>query len=101
MEEELGKIESVKFGYNEYLFGLSLTLTGASWGTNTGYYYNPSATDVSPEENNKYLEEMIHNIQKLLKDAKVDSVEGLKNKPILCRFEKNSIKDFRILTEVL
>lgn len=99
--EELGKIESVKFGFEEYLFGLSLTLSGKSWGVGTGYYYNPNATNVTEEENDKYLKEMTDKIQKLLKDAKVNSIHDLKNKPVLCTFDGSLIKDFRILTEVL
>lgn len=95
--KQLGKIKSVNFGFNEYLFGLNLTLEGKSWGTCTGYYYNPSYKG----DNTEYIKEMLDNVQKLLKDAKVDSVEKLLNKPIEVIFEGSLLKNFRILTEVL
>lgn len=97
MKIELGKIQSVSFGYEEYLFGLKLTLGGQSWGTCTGYYYNPSYKG----DNTEYMKEMMGNVQKILKDAKVDSVDKLLNKPIEATFEGNLLKEFRILTEVL
>jgi hypothetical protein len=97
MEIKLGKIQKVSFGYEEYLFGLKLTLSGQPWGTCTGYYYNPSYKG----DNTQYIKEMIDNVQKLLKDAKVDSVDKLLNKPIEATFEGSLLKEFRILTEVL
>lgn len=97
MRVELGKISNVYFGYNEYCFGLHLELSGQGWGTCTSYDYNPNYKgDVIP-----YELKMIDNIQKLLKDAKVDKVEQLKGKPIEVTFESNLLKGFRILTEVL
>jgi hypothetical protein len=40
-------------------------------------------------------------VSKLLKEAKVDSVEKLKGKPIEATFDGNMLKEWRILTEVL
>jgi hypothetical protein len=40
-------------------------------------------------------------VSKLLRDAKVDSVEKLKGKPIEATFDGNTLKEWRILTEVL
>jgi len=94
----LGKIESVRFGYSEYMFGLNLTLTGNSWGVIASYEYNPSHKDEPIELNSL---KMLKQVQELLTAAKVDTVDKLKNKPVEATFEGNLLKDFRILTEVL
>lgn len=99
MRKELGKIESVTFGFNEYLFGLSLVFSGQGWGVATDIYYNPTYKEIN--KTNERAIEVLNQIQKLLKDAKVDTVDKLKNKPIEATFEGNVLKDYRILTEVL
>lgn len=43
----------------------------------------------------------VEKIDKILKDAKVNYVSELKNKPVEVEIEKNTFKSFRILTEVL
>lgn len=43
----------------------------------------------------------IENIYQILKDAKVNYVSQLVNKPVEVTIENNTFKDFRILTEVL
>lgn len=43
----------------------------------------------------------IENIYQILKDAKVNYISQLVNKPVEVIIEKNTFKDFRILTEVL
>jgi hypothetical protein len=40
-------------------------------------------------------------LSKLLKEAKVDSVEKLKGKPVEVTFDGNRLQEWRILTEVL
>jgi hypothetical protein len=40
-------------------------------------------------------------ISSLLKDAKVDSVDKLKGKPVEVTLDGNQLKSWRILTEVL
>ena len=40
-------------------------------------------------------------VNKILKDAKVNYVSELINKPVEVTIENNTFKDFRILTEVL
>jgi hypothetical protein len=95
----LGKIESVSFGYLEpWIFGLNLFLSFGSWKTNTGFQYNPEY----PKENEAlWSVKMISDVQKFLKDAKVNTISELKNKPIEGEFIDSTLKDFRILTEVL
>lgn len=98
MKKELGKIKSVSFGWSEYLFGLNLTLGGEGWGTSTGIYYNPTYKNESQE---LHSVAMLSKVQELLKDAKVETVDKLLNKPIEATFEGTILRDFRILTEVL
>jgi hypothetical protein len=40
-------------------------------------------------------------LSKLLKEAKVDSVDQLKGKPVEVTFDGNLLSEWRILTEVL
>ena len=43
----------------------------------------------------------LKNVSKYLKEAKVSSVDKLKGIPVEVTFENNTIKSWRILTEVL
>lgn len=43
----------------------------------------------------------IEKIDQILKDAKVNYISELVNKPVEVTMESNAFKDFRILTEVL
>lgn len=97
-EKYLGKIASVSFGYQEYMFGLHFTLSGDGWGVCASYQYNPTYMNESEEHHSI---EMLEKVQRILKAAKVDRIEDLKNKPIEATFEGTLLKDFRILTEVL
>lgn len=99
MRKELGKIESVRFGYWEYIFGLHLVFKTETGGVSTSEGYNPTY---------KYTVEadlaglaMLTKVQKLLKDAKVNSIHELKDIPVEATFEGCLLRDFRILTEVL
>ena len=58
-------------------------------------------TKWTEEERTKGIDETIRFISKLLKDAKVDSVDKLKNIPVEVTFEGVMLKEWRILTEVL
>lgn len=111
MEKELGKIESVKFGLGGYqgaMIGIHISLSSKGWGTNT----EVSAWDSeiiectehckwNEESRSKQYDEMVRYISKLLKSAKVQTIDELKDKPVEVIFENNSIKEWRILDEVL
>lgn len=43
----------------------------------------------------------VEEVNQILKDAKVNYVSELVNKPVEVTMENNTFKDFRILTEVL
>ena len=111
MEKRLGKIESVSFGLGGYqgaMLGLHVTLGDGSWGVGDSSA-NWDAEQISCSEHSKWSEsdrdewyaEIMRYVSKLLKDAKVDSVDKLKGKPVEVTLDGNLLKEWRILTEVL
>lgn len=105
MQKELGKISAVSFGRNTdrpFMFGLELTLSGKGWGTFTTISANMSNTcKWSEEERDAAFFEVCRKIYKLLEDANVNSVYELVGKPVEAIFENHTLRDYRILTEVL
>jgi len=111
IKKELGKISSVHFGlggYQDAMLGLHLCFEGSGWGVCT----NIDAWDVNKNkwsEHCKWTEgdrsqsydEIMRKLSDYLKEAKVQHVEQLKNIPVEVTFESNTIKSWRILTEVL
>lgn len=111
MEKRLGKIERVTFGHGGYqdsMLGLSVTLSGEAWGV-SDFKGNWDAELVkhwehsqwSENDRSKGYDETMRFLSKLLKEAKVDSVERLKGKPVEVTFDGNRLEEWRILTEVL
>lgn len=112
VEKLLGKIASIQFGlggYQDAQLGFSITLEGIGWGTSTfigiwDYSYIPSPTEFhkwTEEDRTNKLIEVNRKISELLKEAKVSNIDQLKNIPIEAKFECGTLKDWRILTEVL
>ena len=111
MKKELGKIVKVEFGfggYQECMFGLSLTFEGSFGGVCdfiSGYWYESITiseyTKWTEEDRSRARIEMIKRVDKILSDAKVSSISELKNKPVEVIFENSQLKEWRILTEVL
>jgi hypothetical protein len=52
-------------------------------------------------DRDKQYAEIMRYLSKLLKEAKVDSVDKLKGVPIEATFDGNMLKEWRILTEVI
>ena len=111
MEKKLGKIESVSFGLGGYqgaMLGLHVTLSSKGWGVGDSKG-NWDSEQVKWSEHSKWTEEdrdgwyaeIMRYVSKLLKEAKVDSVDKLKGKPVEVTFDGNILKEWRILTEVL
>ena len=107
-EKLLGKISDVRFGFiPDYpsLFGLDLTFKlSDSSGIGTGGKYTVNISEAckwSEEEKNAALIDMINQVIKIMKDAKITNISDLKNKPVEVTIDRNIFKDFRILTEVL
>jgi hypothetical protein len=111
MEKRLGKIQSVKFGhggYDDAHIGLSVTLSGGIWGVNDfkgcwdpEIIKHSNYCEWTEKDRSKINDETVRFISKLLKEAKVDSVDKLKNIPIEATFDGNTLKEWRILTEVI
>jgi len=111
MEKRLGKIESVTFGhggYQDVMIGINVTLSGSGWGVCD----SKSEWDAEIVKCDKFCKwteagrdknyaEIIRFLSKLLKDAKVSSVEKLKGTPVEVTFDGNILKDWRVLTEVV
>lgn len=111
MNKELGKIENVRFGFGGYqdaMFGLSLTFSGAGWGI-CDFVSGGWQSSIEGGGNCKWTEHdrnitraaMVERIDKILTDAKVDSVDELKGKPVEVTFDGMTLKEWRILKEVL
>lgn len=112
VEKLLGKIASIHFGlggYQDVQLGLSVSLEGNGWCTNTfigiwDYSYIPSPIELhkwTEEDRTNNLIKVNRRISELLKQAKVPTIDKLKNIPIEATFECETLKDWRILTEVL
>jgi len=111
MRKQLGKIQKVRFGYVGYqnaMMGISFTFGGDDWGVGTcitgGWGKSIEANDRSEwteESRNKERAELVEKIDDLLDKAKVDDVYKLKGLPVEITFDGNTLKDWRLLTEVL
>lgn len=112
MEKKLGKIESVSFGLGGYqgaMLGLHVTLSvgvgvfvgdsRANWDAEQIKW--TEHTQWSEEDRDGWYSEIMRYVSSLLKDAKVDTVDKLKGKPVEVTFDGNTLKEWRILTEVL
>lgn len=105
IEKELGKIASAEFGLVDgYLFGLKLDFSFGSSGIGDGYRYTmntcPECKYKEGGKESEYKRIMDFTLQ-ILKDAKVENVSELINKPVEIEIESHCFKSFRILTEVL
>lgn len=111
MEKKLGKIKGVRFGlggYQHAMIGLTVELGANGWGVND-FKGNWDAEQIKCTENTKWTEEdrdigysdTMRFVSKLLKDAKVESVDQLKDVPVEVTLEGMMLKEWRILTEVI
>ena len=105
--KELGKITFAEFGTVRdypFLIGLQLGFRMDGSGVMDGGKYT---VNISPECKWKEMNreatiiKSIEEVNRILKDAKVNYVSELLNKPVEVTIEDNTFKDFRILTEVL
>ena len=104
----LGKITSAEYGMVSdypFLFGLQIRFKlsdGTSIGCGSRYTENISeACKWTTAERQYGITMCVDKIYQILQDAKVNYVSQLVNKPVEVVIEKNTFKDFRILTEVL
>ena len=106
--KNLGKITFAEYGTikdHPFLIGLQL---GFKLGDGTSVMDGGSNTvNISKEcrweeaEREAAITVSVEKIYEILKDAKVNYISELINKPVEVTIDKNCFKDFRILTEVL
>lgn len=111
MEKKLGKIESISFGHGGYqdsMLGLQVTLSAKSWGVgdfkgtwDAELIKHSEHTNWSEEDRDKGYSDTMRFLSKLLKDAKVSTVDKLKGVPVEVTFDGMMLKEWRILTEVI
>ena len=111
MEKKLGKIELVTFGHGGYqhcMLGLYDNLSGEGWGVSdfkggwdAELIEHTEHSKWSEKDRSKEYDKTMRFLSKLLKEAKVDSVDRLKGKPVEVTFDGNLLSEWRILTEVL
>ena len=106
----LGKIESIKFGVKNSRIGLFYTLTfnnccGSQF---SNAFWDPEQVEVTEgtnwteDDRDRELAQVMRYISKLLSEAKVDDITKLAGKPVEVTIDEfNSLKSWRILTEVL
>jgi len=108
METKLGRITHVRMGYGGYqdaMFGISFQLGGDGWGT--GDFWGHWA--MKPTEHHKWTEadqreslgKMSLRVVQLLRDAKKQDIQDLKDVPVEVTFDGMTLSSWRILTEVV
>lgn len=104
----LGKIDFAEYGtVRDYPFLIGLQLgfkLGDGCGIMDGGKYTVNIDKECRWEESERATVVTASVEKvyqILKDAKVNYVSQLINKPVEVTIEKNCFKDFRILTEVL
>lgn len=107
-EKILGKIDFAEYGTIKdypFLIGLQLgfKLAGGCGIMDGGKYTVNIRKECRWEESERTtaITTSVEKVDQILKDAKVNYVSQLLNKPVEVTIEKNTFKDFRILTEVL
>jgi hypothetical protein len=107
----LGKIQSIVLGYGGYqgaCFGVTVHLSGNSVGVND--FKGTWSSDVECTEHSKWTEEdrsklndeTMRFINKIIKDAKVKTLDELQGIPVEVTIKDfNSLDSWRVLTEVL
>lgn len=105
--KELGKITFAEYGtIKDYPFLIGLQL-GFHMDETTVMDGGKYTVNISPEckwgifDREDTITKSVEEINRILKDAKVNYVSELVNKPVEVIIENNMFKDFRILTEVL
>lgn len=111
MNKKLGKIESVYFGlggYQDAMIGIHFSFSGDGFGVcDSKCTWDAETIECSQyakwteQDRSKQYDEIVRYISKLLKQAKIDSIEKLKGIPVELSLDGNCLKNWRILTEVL
>jgi len=107
-DKSIGKISAVSFGFGGYQdvqFGITLSVDTEIGCANTGRWMWVNEPDKhtkwSTEDQSREYANIMRYVIKLMKDAKVSTVQELKGKPIEATWEGNWLTEIRILTEVI
>ena len=108
LRKMLGKIQRAEIGHGGYqdaMFGLSVTLGGEGWGVGDfkggwNQSIKSAGAQWSEKDRDREFSEMCRYVDDLLRDAKVDSVSRLIGVPVEVTLCGNRLKSWRILTEV-
>lgn len=108
VRRKLGKIASVRFGwggYNDAMLGLSLTfeMSGTAVQTFVGAWgiKRSDRCQWSEEERLKELGEAVMKLGEMLEKSHKTDVHQLVGTPVEVTLERNMLKDWRLLEEVL
>jgi len=108
IKKELGKIKRATYGfggYQEAQFGISFTF-GGEWG-GVGTFWGewadppPDGAEWTVEDQDIKFANTTRKIIKIMQEAKVTNVTKLVGTPVEVVFDGNTLKDWRVLTEVL
>ena len=104
----LGKIVGLHYGFGGYQdaqFGLSVTLGGEGYGVSDfwGFWATRPGEHCkwTEEQQIKSFGETAMRIKEIMVEAKVDSLDKLKGAPVEITFDDGTLKEWRILKEVL
>jgi hypothetical protein len=108
LRTELGRIQSVTFGwggYQDVQLGINFKLGGQSWGVMdfNGYWgiERTERCEWTERDRDDGYSKTFRFIAELLKKAKKQTIDQLKDVPIEATFVGNTLKSWRILEEVL
>lgn len=110
MNKSIGKIRSIQFGlggYQDAMIGFTVDLGSDKecWGVGDfkGAWASKRSDSCKWTEEDRMAElgKACMWINGLLNDAKVESLDDLCGKPVEVTFENNTLKSWRILTEVI
>lgn len=108
IEKQLGKIQGISVGFGGYddaMFGVSVSLGSGCWGINdfrgTWGHDPDKRAKWTKEDQIRYFGETMKWLHDLMKAAEVNNVSELKGVPVEITTENNRLKSWRILTEVI
>lgn len=108
MKKELGKIQRFDVGiggYDDAMFGMSVTLGGQGWGVQdfdgTWTREPDQYCKWTKEDQLKHWANMCQRVLDLMQKAKVKTTAEMVGVPVEVTFENNTLSSWRVLEEVL
>lgn len=108
MRKELGKIQRFDIGlggYDDAMFGMSVTLSGQGWGVQdfdgTWAHAPDKHCKWTAEDQAAVWAKMIQRVLNLMRQAKVKTAPEMVGIPVEVTFVGNKLESWRVLEEVL